>query len=58
MTMPTYYIVPLDRFVWEVIAIIVLESFNFGDNFLIHGPSLSEHERESVCSNSIKNNLW
>ena len=49
MIMFMHYIVPLDRFVWEVIAIIVLESFNFGDNFLIHEPSLSERERESVA---------
>ena len=48
-----YYIVPMDRSVWEVMAIIVLESLIFSDNFLIHEPSLSEHERESACSDSI-----
>ena len=44
-----YYIVPLDRSVWEIMAIIVLESLIFSDNFLTHGPSLSEHERKSVA---------
>ena len=44
-----YYIVSMDRSVWEVMAIIVLELLIFSDNFLIHEPSLSEHERESVA---------
>ena len=59
MTMPIsmYYIVPLDRSVSEVM-VIVLELLIFGDNFLIRRPFLSEHERESVCSDSIKNKLW
>ena len=53
--MPMYYIVPLDK---EVMTIIVLEPLIFSDNFLFYGSSLSEHERESVCSDSIKNTLW